>query len=131
MFWARFFWFIGRSPGGTPIRERPRSPPPTDTASLIAAALKKRFAHINGFSPEKDPEPTSGFSSPEWTPKAERRSRYEDFVSERKTSPGSSDLSQSFILRKNKISPQKPKPDKKEEPSLPPVSYWNWYFDYF
>ena len=60
-----FYTLNFRSPGGTPIRERPRTPPPVDAASLIAAALKKRFARIQCDSPESDATASGdSFSSP-------------------------------------------------------------------
>ncbi|XP_046397697.1 mitochondrial fission regulator 2-like isoform X2 [Ischnura elegans] len=37
---------VERSPGGTPLRRRPLSPPRNDPAALLAAALRRRFAHM-------------------------------------------------------------------------------------
>jgi hypothetical protein len=38
-------FFISRSPGGTPIRNKPLETEGTDPSSIIARALKKKFAH--------------------------------------------------------------------------------------
>ncbi|XP_068217154.1 mitochondrial fission regulator 2-like isoform X2 [Palaemon carinicauda] len=66
---------VARSPGGTPIRERAQSPVSGDPASIIAAALKKRFAKINVESPEIDLDESNDFnSSPESTPQNKRKS---------------------------------------------------------
>ncbi|KAK3090751.1 hypothetical protein FSP39_014328 [Pinctada imbricata] len=61
---------IQRSPGGTPVRKPPVAPSnTTDPASLIAVALKKKFAHKKFDSPEMDKENDShNFSSPEDSP---------------------------------------------------------------
>ncbi|XP_071442697.1 mitochondrial fission regulator 2-like [Hetaerina americana] len=37
---------VERSPGGTPLRRRPLTPPRNDPAALLAAALRRRFAHM-------------------------------------------------------------------------------------
>lgn len=66
--------FYCRSPGGTPIRDRAKSPVGGDPAAIIAAALKKRFAKMHVDSPEKDADEKNDFdSSPESTPKTSRR----------------------------------------------------------
>ncbi|XP_066939077.1 mitochondrial fission regulator 2-like [Macrobrachium rosenbergii] len=66
---------VARSPGGTPIRERAHSPVNGDPASIIAAALKKRFAKINVESPEVEVDDSNDFSSsPESTPQNKRKS---------------------------------------------------------
>ncbi|KAG1688936.1 Mitochondrial fission regulator 2 [Nymphon striatum] len=44
---------VDRSPGGTPVRKNPLSVDRDDPASLIAAALKKRFSKIQ-MSPDKE-----------------------------------------------------------------------------
>lgn len=46
--------WIFRSPGGTPLRQRPRQTEGSDPASLIAAALKRKFAHRYKESPDKE-----------------------------------------------------------------------------
>ncbi|XP_064625244.1 mitochondrial fission regulator 2-like [Lineus longissimus] len=46
---------VERSPGGTPIRRQPKESDPSDAASLIAHALKKKFARTRQFySPSKE-----------------------------------------------------------------------------
>lgn len=68
------FPFYCRSPGGTPIRDRAKSPVGGDPAAIIAAALKKRFAKMHVDSPEKEADERNDFdSSPESTPKTSRR----------------------------------------------------------
>lgn len=47
---------VERSPGGTPMCRRKLERTPTDPASIIALALKKKFASHRGFSPESDQE---------------------------------------------------------------------------
>ncbi|KAF0308020.1 Mitochondrial fission regulator 2 [Amphibalanus amphitrite] len=44
---------IPRSPGGTPLRVAPKPADPLDPAALLAAALRRRFAHIQD-SPDKE-----------------------------------------------------------------------------
>ncbi|XP_065843118.1 mitochondrial fission regulator 2-like [Oscarella lobularis] len=59
---------VARSPGGTPLRQKPRESEALDPASLIAAALKKKFAHRfkhqDSSSPDKENSLTSPFASP-------------------------------------------------------------------
>ena len=40
-----------RSPGGTPMKEKPKPSEATDPASMIALALKKKFANRVLYSP--------------------------------------------------------------------------------
>ncbi|GFO23044.1 mitochondrial fission regulator 2 [Plakobranchus ocellatus] len=47
---------VERSPGGTPMSRRRVDRTPTDPASIIACALKKKFASHRGLSPESDQE---------------------------------------------------------------------------
>ncbi|KAK3785666.1 hypothetical protein RRG08_035250, partial [Elysia crispata] len=47
---------VERSPGGTPMCRRKVDRTPTDPASIIARALKKKFASHRGLSPESDQE---------------------------------------------------------------------------
>ncbi|KAH9489416.1 hypothetical protein Btru_037657 [Bulinus truncatus] len=46
---------VQRSPGGTPLRRKPLSVP-SDPASIIAQALKKKFASHKGYSSDSDIE---------------------------------------------------------------------------
>ncbi|XP_046566806.1 mitochondrial fission regulator 2-like [Haliotis rubra] len=59
---------IKRSPGGTPVRGKPNSDS-LDAASIIAQALKKKFAHRRLYSPELDKENNPDFSSPDMSPR--------------------------------------------------------------
>ncbi|CAL1534447.1 unnamed protein product [Lymnaea stagnalis] len=52
---------VQRSPGGTPMRRKPLSAA-TDPASIIAQALKKKFARHRGNSPDSDLEHDSSGS---------------------------------------------------------------------
>lgn len=122
----RLLWsIIIRSPGGTPVRSRPKSPLPGDPASIIAAALKKRFANMN-YTPEKDNHDESNefSSSPENTPQINRKIRSEvpkcKLVEEE---PPKKNLFQ--LLKKSPRIP-KPKPKEEEKPSLPIVSCLSW-----
>ncbi|RUS83195.1 hypothetical protein EGW08_009052 [Elysia chlorotica] len=47
---------VERSPGGTPMCRRKLDHTPTDPASIIARALKRKFASHRGLSPESDQE---------------------------------------------------------------------------
>ncbi|XP_041358804.1 mitochondrial fission regulator 2-like [Gigantopelta aegis] len=59
---------VKRSPGGTPFRQKPAIEN-NDPASIIAQALKKKFAHRHLFSPDRNKENhDSSFSSPEHSP---------------------------------------------------------------
>ena len=110
-----------RSPGGTPIREKPKTPPPVDAASMIAAALKKRFAKIQCDSPEKEADSSADFnSSPETTPSLPRKSRREEH--EKACSPKAL-----FSLKKS--SPTK-RWREEEKPSLPIVSHFTKEYVY-
>lgn len=59
---------IARSPGGTPVRQVPKSIDNSDPATIIARALKKKFAHTQSGSPDKEnisrftPSPKKGRS---------------------------------------------------------------------
>jgi len=59
-------YFLGlfyRSPGGTPIREKPLMADVNDPVAIISKALKKKFAACRLSSPDKDNSPSaSGFS---------------------------------------------------------------------
>ena len=57
-----------RSPGGTPIREKPRPASAQDPAALIAQALKKKFAHRVYESPDQDKENARFSPSPTKSP---------------------------------------------------------------
>lgn len=119
-----------RSPGGTPVRNRAKSPAAGDPAAIIAAALKKRFAKMHVDSPEKDShEDSNDFSSsPENTPQINRKSRL-DFPKrslilneEKKTASAPQNI---FKLLKKSSPRVPPKPREKEEekPALPVVSW--------
>ena len=115
--------YIYRSPGGTPVRSRARSPTPGDTAAIIAAALKKRFAKIHVDSPEKEVrEDNNEFSSsPETTPKTSRKNQVVD-VPKRKLLQEKEVPAQNF-LKMLKKSPRVSRPDpiKEEKPASPIV----------
>ncbi|XP_071964369.1 mitochondrial fission regulator 2-like [Antedon mediterranea] len=55
---------IARSPGGTPVRQAPKLSNSMDAASLIAQALKKKFAHRLAASPNKENNPRTFTPSP-------------------------------------------------------------------
>ncbi|KAK7075382.1 Mitochondrial fission regulator 2, partial [Halocaridina rubra] len=112
---------VARSPGGTPVRERPSSPIAGDPAAIIAAALKKRFARINVDSPDKDAEESNDFnSSPESTPQNKRRSHLE-ILPKRKIEQEESPvvLNLTPLLRKPSLRSVKTKPKEEEKPALP------------
>ncbi|KAK8736941.1 hypothetical protein OTU49_004736 [Cherax quadricarinatus] len=111
---------VSRSPGGTPIRSRPKSPVAGDPAAIIAAALKKRFAKMHSDSPEKDANDDDNEfgSSPESTPQMIHKSRFE--IPKRNLMKEETPQQNLFKLMR-KPSPRIPKPKPKEEqpPSLP------------
>lgn len=117
-----------RSPGGTPVRNRAKSPAAGDPAAIIAAALKKRFAKMHVDSPEKDShEDSNDFSSsPENTPQTKRKSRL-DFPKrsliqneEKKTASAPQNFFK--LLKKSPRAPPKPRVKEEEKPALPAVS---------
>lgn len=61
---------IKRSPGGTPIREKPLPSKSQDPAAMIAQALKRKFSNTQVYSPDKENRQTP---TPESSP-AEKRS---------------------------------------------------------
>ncbi|XP_063842278.1 mitochondrial fission regulator 2-like isoform X3 [Scylla paramamosain] len=117
---------VSRSPGGTPVRSRARSPTPGDTAAIIAAALKKRFAKMHEDSPEKEVcEDNNEFnSSPETTPKTSRKKQVVD-VPKRKLLQEEEVPAQNF-LKMLKKSPRVSRPDpvKEEKPASPIIHPW-------
>jgi len=66
---------VDRSPGGTPFRQKPRPHLANDPASIIAMALKKKFAAHRGRSPDSDMENDDSFDSPVTKHKSRRVSR--------------------------------------------------------
>ena len=121
-----------RSPGGTPVRERAQSPVATDPASIIAAALKKRFAKINVESPDRDGDESNDFnSSPESTPQNKRkdgptfqlkRKSGIEFPARRKLEPEEAPVVLDFkpLLKKPSLRSVKASP-KEEVTSSPPI----------
>ncbi|KAJ7326526.1 mitochondrial fission [Desmophyllum pertusum] len=64
---------VERSPGGTPLRKPPISTDGSDPASIIAQALKKKFAHrrrqeANSPDANKENSPGSPFGTPPSSP---------------------------------------------------------------
>ncbi|KAG7177661.1 Mitochondrial fission regulator 2-like [Homarus americanus] len=113
---------VSRSPGGTPVRSRPKSPAPNDPAAIIAAALKKRFANMHSDSPEKEANEESNEydSSPDTTPQLDRRSRIE--IPKRKILQEETPTQNLFKMLKKpspRIQKPKPKPREVEKSSLP------------
>lgn len=110
---------VSRSPGGTPIRSRPKSPLAGDPAAIIAAALKKRFARMHVDSPEKDATDDNDFnSSPENTPQIKRKSRM-DFPKHKLIQEENTPQNFLKVLRKPSQRTLKPIPKEEEKPSLP------------
>lgn len=117
---------VFRSPGGTPVRFRPKSPPASDPASIIAAALKKRFAKMHANSPEKDINDDSNdfSSSPENTPQTSRKSRSE--ILKRRIVP-EENFTQNVFKTLRKTSARAPQPQATaEKSSLPVVSPYSF-----
>ncbi|XP_050711140.1 mitochondrial fission regulator 2-like [Eriocheir sinensis] len=110
---------VSRSPGGTPVRSRPKSPTPGDPAAIIAAALKKRFANMHAESPEKEVSEDNEFnSSPETTPKTSRKSLVD--IPKRKLLDEAKNPAQNlFKLLKRSPRVPRPEPAKKEKSELP------------
>jgi hypothetical protein len=57
---------VERSPGGTPLRQKPKATEGNDPASLIAAALKRKFAHHH--TSTESPDKENSFSGSAFSP---------------------------------------------------------------